>query len=148
MLISNLVSLLSYPNYRRQTGKNPDKGRYYGPFGLWWHGHERMLLLYRPTEKEQWNRLCLTLFHLLTRKSNIDKFSIYSNKFFHNFHLSESSFTLWVSAKTDVCKGKRNMVSLSYDWKETLNSESLTLSVSLVNSLFYHVGCTRYNILR
>ena len=36
---------------------------------------------------------CLNYFHLLARKPNIEKNSIYSNKFFHNFHLSESSFT-------------------------------------------------------
>ena len=30
--------------------------------------------------------LCLNFFHLLARKPNLDKFSIYSNKFFHNFH--------------------------------------------------------------
>jgi hypothetical protein len=41
----------------------------------------------------QHNRLWLSFFHLLARKSNLDKFSIYSNKFFHNFHSSESSFT-------------------------------------------------------
>ena len=28
-----------------------------------------------------------------SRKPNLENFSIYSNKFFHNFHLSESSFT-------------------------------------------------------
>ena len=37
--------------------------------------------------------LCLNFFHLLARKPNLETFSIYSNKFFHNFHLSESSFT-------------------------------------------------------
>ena len=35
----------------------------------------------------------LIFFHLLARKPNLDKFYTYSNKFFHNFHLSESSFT-------------------------------------------------------
>jgi hypothetical protein len=35
----------------------------------------------------------LISFHLLARKSNLEKLSIYSNKFFHNFHLSESRFT-------------------------------------------------------
>jgi len=37
--------------------------------------------------------------HLLARKPNLEKCSIYSNKF-HNFYLSESSFTcpgLWAS---------------------------------------------------
>ena len=37
--------------------------------------------------------VCLNFFHLLARKSNLEKFSIYSNKFFHYFHLSDSSFT-------------------------------------------------------
>jgi len=37
--------------------------------------------------------LCLNFFHVLARKPNLEKCSIYSNKFFHNFHLSESSFT-------------------------------------------------------
>ena len=37
--------------------------------------------------------LCLNFFHLLAQKPNIEKISIDSNKFFHNFHLSESSFT-------------------------------------------------------
>jgi hypothetical protein len=44
-------------------------------------------------KKKQWNSPCLNFFHLLARKSNIDKFSIYSNKFFHDLHLSDSSFT-------------------------------------------------------
>jgi hypothetical protein len=34
--------------------------------------------------------LCLNVF---ARKPNLEKMYIYSNKFFHNFHLSESSFT-------------------------------------------------------
>jgi len=37
--------------------------------------------------------LCLNFFHLLAQKPNLEKHSIYSNKFFHNFHLSKSSFT-------------------------------------------------------
>ena len=37
--------------------------------------------------------LCLNCFHLLAQKPNIEKISIDSNKFFHNFLLSESSFT-------------------------------------------------------
>ena len=44
--------------------------------------------------------LCLNFFHLLARKPNLEKLSIYSSKFFYNFHLSESSFNcprLWVS---------------------------------------------------
>jgi len=35
----------------------------------------------------------LILFHLLARKPNLEKFSIYSNKFIHNVHLYESSIT-------------------------------------------------------
>jgi hypothetical protein len=44
--------------------------------------------------------LCLNFFHLLARKPNLENFSIYSNKFFYNFHLSKSRFTcsgLWKS---------------------------------------------------
>jgi hypothetical protein len=37
--------------------------------------------------------LCLNFFHLLAQKPNLEKYSIYSSKFFYNFHLSESSFT-------------------------------------------------------
>ena len=50
--------------------------------------------------------ICLIFFHLVAEKPNLENFSIYSNKFFHNFHLSESSFTCsgtsgkWVSVKT------------------------------------------------
>ena len=35
----------------------------------------------------------LLFFHLLVRKPNLENLSIYSNKFVHNLHLSESSFT-------------------------------------------------------
>jgi hypothetical protein len=34
----------------------------------------------------------LYCIHLHARRPKLGKFSIYSNKFFHNFHLSESSF--------------------------------------------------------
>jgi hypothetical protein len=40
------------------------------------------------------------LFYLLAQKPDLEKMCIYSSKFFHNFHLSESSFTcpgLWGS---------------------------------------------------
>ena len=37
--------------------------------------------------------LCHKFFHLLARKPNLEKKNVYSNKFFHTFHLSESSFT-------------------------------------------------------
>ena len=37
--------------------------------------------------------LCLNLFHLLSQKPNLEKCSIYSNTFFHNFHFSVSSVT-------------------------------------------------------
>ena len=48
----------------------------------------------------------LIFFHLLAWNPNLEKNSIYSNKFFNNFHMSESSFTccvgsgMWISAKT------------------------------------------------
>ena len=38
----------------------------------------------------QFNSLCLNFIHLLVRKPIFENFSIFSNKFFHNFHLSES----------------------------------------------------------
>ena len=44
--------------------------------------------------------LIIFTYILLARKLNLERFSIYSNKFFHNFHLFESSFTcprLWAS---------------------------------------------------
>ena len=37
--------------------------------------------------------LRLNFFHLLARKTNLEKNYIYSINFFHNFHSSESSFT-------------------------------------------------------
>ena len=42
--------------------------------------------------------LCINFYHLLARKPNLEKNYIYSNKFFHNFNLFESSFScprLW-----------------------------------------------------
>jgi hypothetical protein len=36
--------------------------------------------------------LNFNFFHLLARKPNLENFSIYSSKFFHNFHLSKSNF--------------------------------------------------------
>ena len=63
----------------------------------------------------QWclaSSLCLNFFHLLVRKPNLEKFSIYSNKFFHKFQLSESSFTCpglrasglrWRLSKLTIC---------------------------------------------
>ena len=47
------------------------------------------------TTKERKNRIQSMpsfFFHLLARKPNLEKNYIYSNNFFHNFHLSESSF--------------------------------------------------------
>ena len=45
------------------------------------------------TKIQEWRVFALIFFHLLAQKPNIEQFSIYSNKFFHNFHLSESRFT-------------------------------------------------------
>jgi hypothetical protein len=43
----------------------------------------------------QWSPvfICLIFFHLLAQKPNVEQFSIYSYKFFNNFHMFESSFT-------------------------------------------------------
>lgn len=38
----------------------------------------------------------LIFFHPLAQKPTLDKFSIYSNQFFHNFYFSKSSFTVLV----------------------------------------------------
>ena len=57
----------------------------------------------RPFNKGRYHSHCLNFFHILPRKPNLEKNYIYSNKFFHNFHLSGSSFTCpgkWVSVKT------------------------------------------------
>ena len=48
----------------------------------------------------KYTSFCRNFFHLHAWKPNIEKLSIYSNKFFHSFHLSKSSFTcpgLWAS---------------------------------------------------
>jgi len=45
---------------------------------------EHVILLTLPV-------FALIFFHLLAWKPNFENFSIYSSKFFHNFHLSESS---------------------------------------------------------
>ena len=46
--------------------------------------------------------LCLNFFHLLAQNPNLEeKKSIYSSKFFHNFHLSWASVK-WVSSKTVI----------------------------------------------
>ena len=39
------------------------------------------------------SNLCLNFFHLLARQPNLEKNYIYSNKFFHNFYLSDSKLT-------------------------------------------------------
>ena len=45
------------------------------------------------------NKICALIFRLLARKPNLENCYIHSNKFFHNFHLPESSFTCpWLRA--------------------------------------------------
>ena len=66
------------------------------------NSHRRDLLIiqkkiYLMRNKFWYCSLCHNFFHLLAL---LAKYPIYSNKFFHNFHLSESSFTcpcLWAS---------------------------------------------------
>jgi hypothetical protein len=61
---------------------------------------KNLVLLY-IINSEYCNNICfynavfslILITYLLVRKPNIEIFFIYSNKFFHNFHLSESSFT-------------------------------------------------------
>ena len=68
----------------------------------------------------------LICFHLLAQKPNLEKFSIYSNQFFHNFHLAESSFTCpklrasWLArTQQDSLSGMFIVLSFTYsssDW--------------------------------
>jgi hypothetical protein len=81
--------------------------------------------------------LCINFFHLLAPKPNLDKISIYSNKFFHIFHLSEIQFYLsqalgkWVSAKTEPSTETGSIFSC-YDirmgWYKKLPSSVLWLT--------------------
>ena len=54
--------------------------------------------------KHHSSSLCINFFHLLARKPNLENFSIYSNKSFHNFHLLQFYLSQasgkWVNAKT------------------------------------------------
>ena len=81
----------------------------------------------------------LFFFHLVAEKPNLEKFSIYSNKFFHNFHLSESSFTCsgtsgkWVSVKT---------VNRSTQRKPPTCCKSLTKVVVIGTD---YIGCCKSN---
>ena len=67
-----------------------------------------------------WNRLCVNFCHLLARKPNLETFSIYSSKFYLNFHLSESSFTCpglwasglaWIPLKVKIIQGLQASVT-------------------------------------
>ena len=51
----------------------------------------------------------LNFFHLLARKPNLEKNYIYSNKFSHNFHLSESSFTCLGLQASGLAQTLRNI---------------------------------------
>ena len=74
----------------------------YGLYTLWWN----FKFSFQSYGKESLYKYCMNvddrrimrswrscLFHLLARKLNSEKKIIYSIKFFHNFLLSESSFT-------------------------------------------------------
>ena len=79
--------------------------------------------------------LCLNFVHLLDRKPNLEKNYIYSSIFFHNFPLSESSFTctgLWASglAKTVISKFKAL-------WVICYETFSLTVEMSGWLSMLY-----------
>ena len=47
--------------------------------------------------------LCLNFFHLLARKPNLENFSIYSNKFFHNFHFTLVRIQFCLSQASGKC---------------------------------------------
>ena len=75
----------------------------------WWFNKSKFLVTQKfvysisnrfPCHFCMWNfrrfiyfSLCFNFFHLLAQRPNLEIFSIYSNKFFHNFYLSESSLT-------------------------------------------------------
>jgi hypothetical protein len=60
---------------------------------------KKMVIIKVHTSNKYRFSLCLNFFHLLAQIPNLEFFSIYSNKFFHNIHLSESSFTCaWLRA--------------------------------------------------
>ena len=59
--------------------------------------------------------LCLNFIHLLARKPNLEKKNPFTqNKFVHNFHLSESSFTCWQVGKCEDCYIVFNCSIVSY----------------------------------
>jgi hypothetical protein len=54
---------------------------------------------YESVKSKPTTVFALIFFHLLAQKPNLEKFSIYSNKFCNNFHLSKYSFTCpWLRA--------------------------------------------------
>jgi hypothetical protein len=94
---------------------------------------------------------CLNFFHLLARKPNLENCSFYfKSKFFHDFHLSESSFT---------CHGLRASrlawrliymegLSLSYgSWIYSYLCKSVPITTNVVSSNSTLGRCTQYNIM-
>jgi hypothetical protein len=63
----------------------------------------------------------LIFFHL--QKANLEKISIYSNKFFHNFHLSDEKFSL-LSLRANQLGRSPGQVKLDSDkgklWKNLI----------------------------
>jgi len=69
-----------------------------GPYNYWRHFNFIMLAHFQcyivdNRDKQMCNSLCLNFFTYLPESQIYKKNYIYSNKFFHNFHLSESNFT-------------------------------------------------------
>jgi hypothetical protein len=64
----------------------------------------------------------------LPAKPNLEKNYIYSNKFFHNFHLSESSFTSGKLASSTTKTGRHDIaeillkVALKHQKKQKIKS--------------------------
>jgi len=67
--------------------------------------------------------LIVFTYFVFALKSNLEKFSIYSNKFFHNFHLTESSHT---------CPSLRASGLARRLW-QSLDSLHIKLQISIIN---------------
>ena len=87
---------------------------------------------YSPTNSISYKEKCTVFVSIfftfsLARKPNLETFSIYSNKFFHNFHLSESSFIIFTCPNTVLLVPFFVQVGQREDWVQMEHSRSRTL---------------------
>ena len=90
--------------------------------------------------------LCLNFFHLLARNPNLENVSIYSNKFFHNFHLSESSFTcpgLQASGLMQrlqiTCTINVWILTSDINWTSNVNTTDIQIITTCIQPIGYPV---------